>query len=78
MSVILPIDSGSAQWRAVVTYVEARIEELKDVCCSTASSDEERRMAAHRIDELRELLTAPERTKQMTQHRLQHQPIEVY
>jgi hypothetical protein len=78
MSIYLPVDTTSAQWRAVTAYVEARIEELKEVCCSTASSDEQRRMAAHRIEELRELLSAPERTKQMTEHRLQHQPVEVY
>jgi hypothetical protein len=78
MSAILPIDATSGQWRAVVSYIEARIEELKDVCCSTASADEQRRAAAHRIEELRELLSAPERTKQMTEHRLQHQPVEVY
>lgn len=74
----LNIDATSAQWREVSKYIESRIAELTEQCVATAASHESRMIAAHRIEELRDLLDAPRRARVATEHRLTNQPVEVY
>ena len=74
----LNIDATSAQWREVTRYIEARIKELTEQCVATAATHETRMIAAHRIEELRDLLDAPRLTRVATEHRITHKPVEVY
>ncbi len=69
MDAQLAIDTTSGAWRAVREYAEARIAALTDRCVAVAAADDQRRAAAERIDELRELLSAPTRTRAMTEQR---------
>lgn len=78
MTPILPIDTTHGDWRLVVLYAQARIEELTEQCIATGSTPEQRLVAAHRIEELREMLDAPRRTKAKTEHRRTHSTVEVY
>ena len=78
MSAILPIDTTLHDWRLVKLYCEARIEELTEQCIATGSTDLQRLVAAHRIEELRELIGAPQRAKAATEHRRTNTPMGVY
>lgn len=78
MSAILPIEVDSGAWRLLVKYVDERVAELTEVCCSPGSTDEQRLTAAHRIDELKEMLKAPQRTRASVQQRMTYQPDKVY
>lgn len=74
----LPASIGSAEWHLVTEYAKARIEELTETCISVGASNETRLVAAHRIEELRDLLSAPTRAKNATEHKRVHQPTEMY
>lgn len=76
MNAILAVDTTTGAWRAVCEYVNSRIAELTETCTSTGSTAEEKHLAAQRIDELRDLLSAPGRTRVMTEHALNHKPID--
>lgn len=78
MSAMLPADMTSHTWLLVVKYAEARIAVLTETCTSPQSSHEQRANAAHRIEELRELLSAPQHAKAVTQHRRANQSTEMY
>lgn len=65
----LLVDTGSPEWRAVRMYVERRIEELKESCVSVGATAEQRLVFAHRIEELRELMDAPERARAISKAR---------
>jgi hypothetical protein len=66
---LLPVDRTSNAWRLVVRYASERIAELTEECVSLTTSDEQRRVCAARIDELRSLIQAPEQTKRATEMR---------
>lgn len=54
----------SHEWNAVKAYVSLRRTELIEEATSVAATDEERRNAVMRLDELAILLKAPEATRQ--------------
>lgn len=54
----------SHEWNAVKAYINLRRTELIDEATSVAATDEERRAAVMRLDELAILLKAPEATRQ--------------
>lgn len=56
---LLTIDAGSNAWRAVQVYAVQRMSELTEQCVSITATDDQRREAAYRIAELRELMDAP-------------------
>jgi hypothetical protein len=58
--------------------MDARISELTDICTSVGSTDQQRLDAAIRIDELRDMKKAPERTKATAVHRLTNRPQGAY
>lgn len=76
MDDILNVDANSSQWREVVRFIEARIAQLTEDCVSIGSTAEQRAFAAHRIDELRELMTAPQRTRTKTEARINSRPLD--
>lgn len=80
MAAILPADTTSPQWGLVKAYCEARIAELTEECISVGSTDEQRRNSANRIEELRDLLSAPSRLRAKTEYRMAnaHKPNGVY
>lgn len=55
----LPLEGDSHSWMLVRQYVQARIDLQTEICTALSSSDQDRRDAAARIDELRQLLEAP-------------------
>ena len=61
----LGVDMNSGEWARVVEYVNARIEELTGICTSSMATHEQREQAAFRIAELRELVNAPRRTREL-------------
>lgn len=64
---LLPIDMTTAAWRMVVTYVDARRQELVDECCSMGVTPARREELAARIAELDELKSAPEAAKRQAE-----------
>ena len=75
---MLAVDTTSHEWGALVSYIEKRIEELTETCTSTVVSDEQRRTAAHRIEELRDIMNAPKLTRAATVAAQSMKPVEVY
>lgn len=75
---MLPIDITTATWFAIKEYAESRIESLTATCTSTSSSPEERLIAAHRIEELSDMLTVPGRAKRAAEYAKANQPTKVY
>jgi hypothetical protein len=75
---MLAVDATSSEWRAVVRYAESRIAELTATCVSTSSSDEQRRNAAQRIEELADLIAGPTLTRHRTEHTQVNPPVETY
>lgn len=65
--VILPIDVNESAWHLVREYIEARRAEIMDTVLSLSVSDQERRDAAVRIDELILLLGAPGDTRRASE-----------
>jgi cytochrome P450 len=61
--VILPIDVNETAWHLVREYIADRRAEIMDTLLSLTVSDQDRRDAAVRIDELILLLGAPGDTK---------------
>ena len=53
------VNTRSADWLEVVKYAQQRIEQLMEEAISISATDEDRRDAASRVDELRALLSAP-------------------
>jgi hypothetical protein len=59
----LPLEGDSPTWVLVRAYAQARIDILTAICTAPAATDQARRDAAMRIDELRQLLDAPQASK---------------
>lgn len=74
---VLPIDRNSGVWRLVAQYAHERIALLTETCTSLTVTDDERRIAAARIAELRELLEAPAEAVKLGTNRAEH-PRETY
>lgn len=64
---LLPIDMTTAAWRMVVTYIDARRQELAAECCALHVNPERRQELAARIAELDELKSAPEAAKRQAE-----------
>lgn len=60
---LLPMDTTSAAWRMLSTYIDRRRQELAAECCALNVSAERRQELAARIAELDELRAAPEAAK---------------
>lgn len=67
--VILPIDVNESAWFLVCEYIDARRAEISDTLLSLVVSDQERRDAAVRMDELALLLAAPGDTRRASEAR---------
>lgn len=67
----LPVDTTSAFWNAIKAYASLRQTELIDIATSITASDIERRDAAMRLDELKQLLAAPDETREATSARFE-------
>lgn len=74
---LLVIDRQSGAWRAVVQYAQERMALLIETCTSLTVTDAERRDAAARIAELRELVEAPAEAVKVGANRAEH-PRETY
>lgn len=74
----LPIDPHTSAWHAVDRYVTERIAELTEECIGTETEARRRDQLAARIAELRELLSAPERTRRGTEMAASHAPRSTY
>lgn len=77
MQTLLVVDRNSGVWQAVARFVQARIAILTETCTSLTVTDIERRDAAARIVELRELLEAPDEAVKVGAN-LAAQPRETY
>ncbi len=65
--VILPIDVNETAWHLVREYIADRRAEIMDTLLSLTVSDQDRRDAAVRIDELILLLGAPGDTRRASE-----------
>ena len=65
----IDIDSNSPAWISVAGYVRDRVATLTELCTSCVTTDQDRRHAAERIDELRSLLIAPDETRRAAELR---------
>lgn len=68
---LIAVNATSLEWAAVLAYCEARKAELQDDLLSLTSSDQARRDAAVRLNELNMLLSAPADTAQAVELQLQ-------
>lgn len=67
--VLLPIDVNESAWHLVREYIDARRAEVSDTLLSLSVTDQERRDAAVRMDELALLLAAPGDTRRASEAR---------
>lgn len=67
--VLLPIDVNESAWHLVREYIDARRAEVSDTLLSLSVTDQERRDAAVRMDELALLLAAPSDTRRASEAR---------
>ncbi len=74
---LMGVDTTSGVWREVAEWATRQIQTHTVSALSLSASEQERRDAAVRIDELRSLLDAPQRSKRLMQERADL-PIERY
>jgi hypothetical protein len=74
---LLGVDTTSGAWREVLGWAQRQVEIHTLTALSLGASSEERRDAAVRIDELRALMEAPERTRRLSEQRHEF-PIDTY
>lgn len=53
------IDTGTYEWKEVLSYCEKRVKEMTEECISPSTPDSRRAALANRIDELRDLMAEP-------------------
>lgn len=66
----LAVDPAALVWRQVDEYVKDRIAIHTEICTSCTATDEARRHAAERIDELRMLMAAPAEAQRFAEQRI--------
>ena len=66
---LIGVDATSSTWREVVEWAQRQIDTHTASALSLGASDQERRDAAVRIDELRSLIDAPQRSMRLMQDR---------
>lgn len=66
----IDVDVTSVQWHAVAKYIRERQAELAAKAVDPTTSEDERRHAAYRHDELKLLFEAPNDTRADTQRRI--------
>lgn len=64
------VDPKSFEWKRVMDYIQTRGHELTEIATSPAVTDQERRDAAVRLDELKVLRGAPIESTEMVQGRI--------